>query len=105
MLPAWSAVLACGVLLAKEKVGKPKPQQVPAESEEAEAEDAGKGGQRESEEDRKAREELEELRREKERQRQQLIELLQWEFEELLAAVKEFKVQRKRAELCTHPRP
>jgi hypothetical protein len=98
-------VLACGVLLAKEKLGKPQPQPVPADSVEAEAGDAGKGGQRESEEDRKAREELEELRREKELQRLQLIELLQWEIEELLAEAKEFQVQRQRADLRTHPKP
>ena len=102
---AWCAVLACGVLLAKEKHGKPQPQPIPADSEEEAAGDAGNGEQREFEEDRKAREELEELRREKERQRRQLIELLQWEIEELLAAAKEFQVQRKRAELHTHPKP
>lgn len=53
-----------------------------------------RGGGGESEEDRRIREELEELRAQKEKQRRQVLELLQWEIEELLEAAKEFQVGR-----------
>ena len=48
-------------------------------------EGGGRGGK--GEEDRRSREELEELREKKEKQRRKVIELLQWEIEELLDTV------------------